>query len=94
MPKKSIFETPSGPTCEVVGPCKVEVDGPAEQAEWDAEERADDDAPVLVVEQVLLVLFVLGVHRTGVVWLDDAIALGSDKGIRLRVESSVDFYHN
>merc|ERR1740123_2540087 len=54
---------------EVVGPGEVEVDGPAEEAEGDGEESAEDDAPVLVVEQRLLVFLVVSMGDTGVVRL-------------------------
>ena len=47
------------------------------------EECADNDAPVLVVEEVLLVLLVLGVHAAGVVRLHDALRLGAGQRIRL-----------
>ena len=47
------------------------------------EEGADNDAPVLVVEEVLLVLLVLGVHAAGVVRLHDALRLGAGQRIRL-----------
>ena len=69
---------------EVVGPGEVEVDSPAEQAEGDGEEGGDDDAPVLVVEQVLLILFVVLVDGAGVVRLHDVLALGSDHGVLLQ----------
>ena len=35
-------------------PSQVQVDRPAEQAQRDGEEGAQDDAPVLVVQQLLL----------------------------------------
>merc|ERR1719239_1777594 len=54
---------------EVVGPSEVQVDGPAEEAEGDGEEGAENDAPVLVVEQSLLVLLVVSMSGTGVVGL-------------------------
>ena len=71
-------------TGEVVGPGEVEVDGPAEEAERDGEEGAEDDAPVLVVEQALLVLFVLLVHRARVVRLHQAVHLGTGHTVQLR----------
>ena len=37
-------------TCEVVSPWEIEVYGPAEEAEWDGEEGAGNDAPVLEQE--------------------------------------------
>ena len=69
---------------EVVGPGEVEVDGPAEEAERDGEEGAEDDAPVLVVEQALLVLLVLLVHRARVVRLHQAVHLGPGHTVKLR----------
>ena len=70
---------------EVVGPGQVEVDGPAEEAERDGEEGAEDDAPVLVVEQALLVLLVLLVHRARVVRLHEALHFGPGGGVQLEM---------
>ena len=68
---------------EVVGPGQVEVDGPAEETEWDGEECTEHDAPVLVVEEVLLVLLVVLVGRAGVVGLHQALGLGSGNAVEL-----------
>merc|ERR1719370_2626655 len=62
---------------KLVCPGKVEVNCPAEEAEGDGEEGAEDDAPVLVVEQVLLVLLVSPMGLAGVVGLDDIPGLCS-----------------
>jgi hypothetical protein len=40
--------------CEVVGPGQVEIDGMADNAEGDREERGHHDGPVLVRQQLLL----------------------------------------
>ena len=53
------------------------------------EEGANNDAPVLVVEEVLLVLLVLAVHTAGVVRLHDTLRLGTGQGIRLRTTEGV-----
>merc|ERR550517_705477 len=56
---------------------------PAEEAEGDGEEGAEDDAPVLVVEQVLLVLLVSPVGLACVVGLDNVLGLCSSQCILL-----------
>ena len=74
---------------EVVGPGQVEVDSPAEEAERDGEEGAEDDAPVLVVEQVLLVLLVGPVDGAGVVRLDHPLSVGPGQVVRPAVRALV-----
>merc|ERR1712037_810898 len=53
------------------------VNCPAEEAEWDGEEGAEDDAPVLVVEKVLLVLLEGSMGLAGEVGLDNVLGLCS-----------------
>ena len=63
---------------EVIGPGQVEVDSPAEKAEWDGAEGSNDNAPVLVVKEVFLVFFEILVDAAGVVGLDNCLTLCSD----------------
>ena len=75
--------------CEVVGPGQVQVDSPAEQAEGDGAEGGDDNAPVLVVEEVLLVFLVLPVDVAGVVGLHNCLAFSSDDGVLLQLKEYI-----
>merc|ERR1719370_2000175 len=68
---------------KLVCPGKVEVNCPAEEAEGDGEEGAEDDAPVFVVEQVLLVLLVSPMGLACVVGLDNVLGLCSSQCILL-----------
>ena len=70
---------------EIVGPGEVEVDGPTEEAERDGEKRAEDDAPVLVVEEALLVLFVLLVDRARIMGLHKTIYFGPGNTVQLQI---------
>ena len=72
-------------TSEVIRPCKVEVDRPAEETERNGEECADDDGPVFVVEKILLVFFEVAMDRAGVVGLHYSLRLGTSNVIQLEI---------
>ena len=74
---------------EVVGPGQVEVDSPAEETEGDGHEGAEDDAPVLVVEEVLLVRFVVLVNGALIVGLNKTFVFGSSKVVLLAALAAV-----
>ena len=74
-------------TSEVVGPGQVQVDNPAEQTQWNWEKGADDNAPVLVVEKMFLILLVVLVNLTCQVGLDNAFTCPSSFSVSLLVNS-------
>ena len=69
---------------EVVGPGEVQVNCPAEEAQGDGKEGCEDNTPVLVVEQMFLILFVVLVNSTAVMRLDYIPTLSPDDGIFLQ----------